>query len=1218
MSAARLRDEDLGAALSHELPSPLHQSDIHASTADDDDDAMQDSREPGLESRLSESFKLLARLLYRQLSLGCGSGACRNPYCASAFEGRHRYPLDVASLMTLELASTMATTHGPNMLLHASPILCLLRSATMTSDAEAVALTTRHLADDVALPEVPRDHVGLASLPEGTSRSGVFNRPQTQRNRKEKPRSGPDTLLGTLFTATSAFRFLFGSTMHSVVPPASPPNTATSNHATDSIAHSSVVRGLRDTQPISSSSRPISSSSGNHTPSRSALGEPVPATDASDSDRLESLSSMEKLVFLASAVTACSDNPPLTHARPRDPLESWKNLSAFIQDKSWKAALSYWFDSLSHVNLLERPANNPTRSRDVRLQSAAISIIQSLLSSPEAFLSVIPLPHEIGRPLILNPIIDLYNALIQKPSSHPLRFQFCTSLASMLAKLEETHAGDNMALNSLFGSEALRKLREAFEHANESDMTGYDLDVFIHQDFAPFVPSPINLPLAWVSGLGAQRTPILVALFLLCGFFDADEAGSDAFMRLFCRLCATLSLERREFVVDWLSRLDLISHTAYLNPLGRHLSRLLVARAPFSAVRQLNHPVFETAATIQIVYDALEKRARNNVMLSQSPPPDTLDNQGGRPPAAAAAFVLYQGNENWRTEQKTFANIAVEVMVDIRRQLLRWPVSATSFSRLPRYFQSALRVMQATRSPGDSTDALLNYPCLLSTVSKVRLLHFWSATHMSAAFHSAFFNSAWLANLQKHVSESLRRKLVGAVGACNGNTCLLMEVRREFLVPDALRQLKARVHDLQKPLKVRFVKSGEDGVDLGGVQKDFLQALIGQLASPEFGLFVTSPETRQLLIRPESIDNFSSHSDVEAVERARSFFIASSSDKPSESAAEPGRSAAPSDSPVFAGGGNADATAAAAASPSPAHSAASSSVASISYSTFSEDAKLKLYTLFGVALGLALYNGIVVNAPMPIWLFGRILEEARIDEVPDQHRIELFMSDIKISHPALIQGLQQLLEFDGDVENVFCRTFEVSATDPHGRGVTHELKPGGSAIPVTKDNRKEFVALYVHYVMVSSINRQLQAIAHGFWLVCDTRALNLFTASELSSVLCGSDLEGLDFRVLARAAAYDGMRPDQPLAIAFWDVVLNDFSDEERRALLQFVTGSNRIPLQGLAAVTFVLQRNGSDSDRLPSAMTCFGRLLLPEYSSKAKLAEKLRIALSAQGFGLV
>lgn len=67
------------------------------------------------------------------------------------------------------------------------------------------------------------------------------------------------------------------------------------------------------------------------------------------------------------------------------------------------------------------------------------------------------------------------------------------------------------------------------------------------------------------------------------------------------------------------------------------------------------------------------------------------------------------------------------------------------------------------------------------------------------------------------------------------------------------------------------------------------------------------------------------------------------------------------------------------------------------------------------------------------------------------------------------------------------------------------------------------------------------------------------------------------------------------------------------------MTASDRIPLNGLKSLTFVIQRNGPDSDRLPTALTCFGRLLLPEYSTKGKVEKLLTIAIdNASGFGLI
>ena len=55
-----------------------------------------------------------------------------------------------------------------------------------------------------------------------------------------------------------------------------------------------------------------------------------------------------------------------------------------------------------------------------------------------------------------------------------------------------------------------------------------------------------------------------------------------------------------------------------------------------------------------------------------------------------------------------------------------------------------------------------------------------------------------------------------------------------------------------------------------------------------------------------------------------------------------------------------------------------------------------------------------------------------------------------------------------------------------------------------------------------------------------------------------------------------------------------------------------------MAELKLIIARNGPDSDKLPTAHTCFNVLLLPEYSSKQKLKEKLLKAIQfSSGFGL-
>ena len=48
----------------------------------------------------------------------------------------------------------------------------------------------------------------------------------------------------------------------------------------------------------------------------------------------------------------------------------------------------------------------------------------------------------------------------------------------------------------------------------------------------------------------------------------------------------------------------------------------------------------------------------------------------------------------------------------------------------------------------------------------------------------------------------------------------------------------------------------------------------------------------------------------------------------------------------------------------------------------------------------------------------------------------------------------------------------------------------------------------------------------------------------------------------------------------FWEAVHN-MDLEDKRRLLQFTTGSDRIPVGGLAKLKLTIAKNGSDSERL-------------------------------------
>lgn len=206
---------------------------------------------------------------------------------------------------------------------------------------------------------------------------------------------------------------------------------------------------------------------------------------------------------------------------------------------------------------------------------------------------------------------------------------------------------------------------------------------------------------------------------------------------------------------------------------------------------------------------------------------------------------------------------------------------------------------------------------------------------------------------------------------------------------------------------------------------------------------------------------------------------------------------------------------------------------------------------------------------------------------------------------------------------------------------------------------EEYCALYAEHLLVRSVEKQFNAFMRGFLLLCDGLAFSLLTPPELEQLVVGQP--HLDFRALQASAnipyhhitrlgprssrpapppslrrgrlstsppthhphpqasaKYDGgFDADHPTVKHLWDVV-HSFDAADQRALLFFATGCDRAPIGGLGNLQFIVQRAGPDSMSLPHAHTCFNLLSLPEYTTRAKLRDRLTIAIrNATGFGL-
>jgi ubiquitin-protein ligase E3 A len=113
-------------------------------------------------------------------------------------------------------------------------------------------------------------------------------------------------------------------------------------------------------------------------------------------------------------------------------------------------------------------------------------------------------------------------------------------------------------------------------------------------------------------------------------------------------------------------------------------------------------------------------------------------------------------------------------------------------------------------------------------------------------------------------------------------------------------------------------------------------------------------------------------------------------------------------------------------------------------------------------------------------------------------------------------------------------------------------------------------------------------------------------------------VETIDISELEESARYIGCQKNDQHIKWFWDI-LKEYSVEESKKFLFFVTGSDRSPLRGLKQLNFEIHSTALDDLRIPSAHTCFNSLILPRYSKKEIMQKKLLSAIDhREGFGLI
>ncbi|CAD5210158.1 unnamed protein product [Bursaphelenchus xylophilus] len=264
------------------------------------------------------------------------------------------------------------------------------------------------------------------------------------------------------------------------------------------------------------------------------------------------------------------------------------------------------------------------------------------------------------------------------------------------------------------------------------------------------------------------------------------------------------------------------------------------------------------------------------------------------------------------------------------------------------------------------------------------------------------------------------------------------------------------------------------------------------------------------------------------------------------------------------------------------------------------------YEVVGRLCALAIYNFTLVNLPFPLALYKKLLGQ------------QITLEDFKELHPTEGNSLEKMLEYEGDdFEDVFCQSFVISLEVFEHR-VDVPLRPGGADIPVSQQNKNQFVQEYITMKMEKGVDNvlatQLDSFLKGFCRVLDSEILGLFQPRELMEMVTGN--ENYDWDVLKQNTKYkDEYHARHPVIECFWKVFY-DLTVEEKKKFLLFLMGTDRIPLRGMKEVSMVIQPE--PEHLIPVAHTCFNLLDLPKITDPKLMKQRLLMALeNTSGFSL-
>uniref|UniRef100_A0A8C5QIT4 E3 ubiquitin-protein ligase n=1 Tax=Leptobrachium leishanense TaxID=445787 RepID=A0A8C5QIT4_9ANUR len=267
---------------------------------------------------------------------------------------------------------------------------------------------------------------------------------------------------------------------------------------------------------------------------------------------------------------------------------------------------------------------------------------------------------------------------------------------------------------------------------------------------------------------------------------------------------------------------------------------------------------------------------------------------------------------------------------------------------------------------------------------------------------------------------------------------------------------------------------------------------------------------------------------------------------------------------------------------------------------------LSYFCFIGRFIAMALFHGKFIDTGFSLPFYKRMLSK------------KLTIKDLESIDPEFYNSLIWIR--DNNIEECNLEMYFSVDMEILGKVTSHDLKPEGANVLVTEENKEEYIGLMAEWRFSRGVEDQTKAFLDGFNAVVPLQWLQYFDEKELEVMLCG--MQEVDLSDWQRNTVYRHYTRNSKQIIWFWQFV-KEMDNEVRLRLLQFVTGTCRLPLGGFAELMgsngpqkFCIEKVGKET-WLPRSHTCFNRLDLPPYKSFEQLKEKLLFAIEeTEGFG--